>query len=110
MEAIIDLTTYTGLGADHGDSKATAVALENTTYSHAVYRSGSVDHVFFNEAVALQPATVDYLYSAFTPLQQPFTPGAAGLSLLNKSASGSNLPDVHRRVPRCCLRASCGRK
>jgi len=74
-EPIMDLTPYTGLGADHGDPKVSAVALENSTYSQAIYRPGSVDHVFFDQAVALQPATVDRLYSDFTPLDQPFMPG-----------------------------------
>lgn len=75
LEAVVDLSKYTGVGADHGDPKVSAVARENTTYSQSVYRSGSVDHVLFEQAVALQPATVEYLYSAFTPLRQPFTPG-----------------------------------
>ncbi len=75
----MDLTKYKGIGADHGDSKVTAVALENTTYSQSVYRTGSIDNVMFNDAVALQPATVDYLYADFTPLDQPFTPGTRPL-------------------------------
>jgi len=72
----MDLAPHTGMGADHGDPKISAVALENATYSRAIYRAGSVDHAFFDQGVALQPATAECLYSDFTPLEQPFTPGS----------------------------------
>ena len=71
----MDLAKHKGVGADHGDAKVTAVALENATYSQTIYRKGSVDHVSFDQAMALQPATADYLYSQYTPLDQPFVPG-----------------------------------
>lgn len=71
----MDLKEHTGVHAKLPGHKLTAVLLENSTYSMAIYREGSVDWVFFNEAVVLTADTADALYRDFTPLAQPYVRG-----------------------------------
>jgi len=71
----IDLSEYTGVHAKCQDAQHAAVLLENSTISRSVYREGTVDHVFFDEAVVLHEETVEAIYSQFTPPEQPYTRG-----------------------------------
>lgn len=72
----MDLTPYTGLTARIDDPIAAAVLKENSTISMSVYPPGSVDHQFFHEMVVLTPATAGYLYTDFTPIEQPYAPNS----------------------------------
>ena len=71
----MDLAPYTGQHARCQDPQHAAVLLENTTYSMSVYPRGTVDHVFFHQAVVLTEETAEALYRDFTPLDQPCTQG-----------------------------------
>ena len=71
-----DLSEYTGPLAKCEDPQHAAVLLESSTVSKSIYRPGTVDHVFFAEAVVLTSATVEALYDGFTPLSQRFVPGS----------------------------------
>jgi len=74
--AKIDLAPYTGVTGKCATPVQQAVLLENSTISRAVYREGSVDHAIFDQAVVCQAETVEAIYSDFTPLDQPYTPGS----------------------------------
>jgi len=74
-EGNVDLAQYTGIAARCDDPKIAAILLENSTISRSVYRAGSVDHVMFDAAVLLNDRTAEAIYSDFTPLDQPYTPG-----------------------------------
>src|SRR5690606_42162230 len=71
-----DPQKYTGIDAYYPDPRHAAVLLENSTVSRHVYRPGTVDSVFFDQAIVLHEETVDYVYSKFTPLNQPYVRGS----------------------------------
>lgn len=71
----MDLTPYTGTSARLQDPLLAAILKENSAISMAIYPRGTVDHQFFLDAVALTPETAGALYTHFTPLVQPYTPG-----------------------------------
>ncbi len=75
MSGDFDPLPFVGLEARCDDPRQAAVLLENSTVSRSVYRAGTVDAVFFDEAIVLQPSTADYIYSWFTPLNQPYARG-----------------------------------
>lgn len=66
---------YTGPNARCLDPKQAAVLRENSAISRSVYRPGTVDYVFFDHAVVLHEETAEYLYTRFTPTEQPYTRG-----------------------------------
>lgn len=70
-----DVSRYTGIDAQCPQAAQAAVLLENSTISRNVYRPGTVDHVFFDQGVVLCEETAEYLYSEFTPLEQPYVKG-----------------------------------
>lgn len=76
MPTGFDPVRYSGTRARCTDPRQAAVLLENSTISRSVYRPGTVDWVMFDEAMVLQDSTVDYLYSDFTPLDQPYLRGS----------------------------------
>jgi hypothetical protein len=94
-----DVSRYTGLDADCGDQRQAAVLLENSTISRNVYRPGTVDYVFFDQAVVLNEKTAEYLYSEFTPLEQPYQPGSrVFLEKAVKAATAGCKSDADRAI------------
>lgn len=75
-DTAFDSSQYIGIHAQCPDSQQAAVLLENSTISRSVYRPGSVDHAFFDQALILHDDTADYAYTAFTPLDQPYVRGS----------------------------------
>jgi len=71
-----DPSKYMGVHASCLDPRQAAVLLENTTISRSVYRPGTVDHAIFDQSIVLHEDTADYIYSEFTPLDQPYQPGS----------------------------------
>lgn len=71
-----DAVKYIGPNAHCLDQRVAAVLLENSTVSCRVYRPGTVDAVFFDQAMVLHEQTAEYLYSKFTPVPQTYIKGS----------------------------------
>lgn len=72
----LEISPYIGVHARCPDLRQAAVLLENSTISRHVYRPGTVDHIFFDEALVLHEETVEHAYTDFTPLDQPYAAGS----------------------------------
>jgi hypothetical protein len=71
-----DPSKYIGIRGHCPDPRTAAVLFENSTISQTFYRAGTVDHAIFDQAIVLNEETADYVYSEFTPLDQPFARGS----------------------------------